>query len=286
MPIDEMRSRFRGLLSGSHCVILATVFDPLSARVAEDLGYEAGLMGGSIASHAVLAAPDVVLLTLTELVEQVRRAVRVSAVPLLVDADHGYGNALNVMRTISELAHAGAAAAMIEDTLLPAAFGPGREPKLLSFEESVAKIKAAVSAGRRSGMIVLGRTSAAAITGVEDAIARLRAFEVAGVEALFVPGLRSRDELDRIAAAVKLPLVVGGAAEALCDPGYLASRRVRLWSGGHQPLIVAVQALHDAMKRVLEGALPAHLPAAGSVPLFDRLIHAKQVDDWTREFLS
>jgi carboxyvinyl-carboxyphosphonate phosphorylmutase len=265
---------------------MATVFDPVSARMAEDLAYEAALVGGSIVSHAVLGAPDVIVLTLTELAEQVHRCARVSKVPLLIDADHGYGNALSVMRTIQELDAAGAAAVMIEDTLLPRAFGPSGAAQLLSFDESIGKIRAAVAARGDSDLVLLGRTSAAAITGIEDAIARFSAYESAGVDALFLPGLRTREELDRISAAVKLPLVVGGAADALLDEGYLASRRVRLWSAGHHTFAVAVNALYDAMKAVRAGTISSRLPHAASRELMDRVTGAAEFDRWARQFLD
>jgi carboxyvinyl-carboxyphosphonate phosphorylmutase len=276
----------RATLAGQRCALMATVFDPVSARIAEDLAYEAALVGGSIVSHAVLGAPDVIVLTLTELAEQVHRCARVSQVPLLIDADHGYGNALSVMRTIQELDAAGAAAVMIEDTLLPRAFGPSGAPQLLSFDESVGKIKAAVAARGDSDLLVLGRTSAPAITGIDDAIARFAAYEAAGVDALFLPGLRTRDELDRISAAVKLPLVVGGPADVLLDEGYLTSRRVRLWSAGHQTFAVAVNALFEAMKAVRNGMLSSRLPHAASRELMDRVTGAADFERWTKQFLN
>jgi carboxyvinyl-carboxyphosphonate phosphorylmutase len=276
----------RTALTGERCVLMATIFDPISARLAEDLGFGAGLIGGSIASYAVLGAPDVMLLTLTELAEQVHRCTRASSVPLLVDGDHGYGNALNVMRTIRELDHAGAAAAMIEDTLLPRAFGSSPAPRLLPFDESLGKIRAAIAARGDSDLLVLGRTSAASITSVEEAIARLRAYEAAGVDALFLPGLQTRDALDRICAAVTLPLVVGSPAAALADADYLSSRRVRLWSAGHQSFKVAVKALHDAMKATLAGTLSSQLDNIAPGDMMDRAVAAADHERWTREFLG
>src|SRR5512141_2213662 len=101
------RERFRAVLSGEKCVHPGSVFDPISARIAEDLGFEIGMFAGSIASFTVLGAPDLVVLTLTEFAEQIRRITRAGTLPLLVDADHGYGNALSVMRTVEELEAAG-----------------------------------------------------------------------------------------------------------------------------------------------------------------------------------
>ena len=286
MLASERRSKLRTILASQRCVVMATIFDPISARIAEELGYEAGLMGGSIVSHTVLGAPDVIVLTLSELAEQVRRCTRVSQVPIVVDGDHGYGNALNVMRTVQEMDYAGAGAVMIEDTLLPRAFGPSEATQLLSMDESVGKIRAAVKARGDSDLLVLGRTGAASISGIDDAIARFRAFESAGVDALMLPGLKTREELDRISAAVKLPLLVGGIVESLGDKEYLASRRVRLWSSGHQAFNVAVKALHDAMKAVRDGTLSSRLPEMASARLMTSVTGAGDYKSWTKQFLG
>jgi len=208
MSIRESRARMRSILAGDRCVSMASIFDPISARLAQHLGFEAGLMGGSLVSHVVLGAPDLILITLTELAEQVRRCARVSAVPILVDADHGYGNALNVMRTIRELDDAGASAAMIEDTALPRAYGQQAAAQLLPLDESVAKIRAAVDARGDSDLLVLGRTSAASLVGVDDAIARFRAYEAEGVDALFMPGVRTLADRKRRDAARHAQLAI------------------------------------------------------------------------------
>src|SRR5574342_703599 len=123
MHVTARRMRLRDLLGSGSCVYPASVFDPISARSAESRGFEIGMLAGSIASAVVLGAPDLVVLTLSELAEQVRRIARASTLSLIVDADHGYGNALNVMRTVEELEHAGVSALSIEDTALPARFG-------------------------------------------------------------------------------------------------------------------------------------------------------------------
>jgi carboxyvinyl-carboxyphosphonate phosphorylmutase len=286
LKVHEARRKLQTLLAGDRCVPMASVFDPISSRIAEALGYEGALMGGSIVSHVVLGAPDVIVLTLSELAEQVHRCTRVSSVPLLIDGDHGYGNALNVMRTIEELDFAGAAAVMIEDTLLPRPFGPGDAPKLISMEEAIGKMKAAVKARGDSDLLVFGRTSAATIASVDEAIARFLAFESTGVDGLFLPGVRTRDELDRIAEAVRLPLISGGVAQPLADAEYLASRRVRLWSGGHQVFAVAVNALYDAMKSVREGTYPSKLPDIAPNALLDTVTGSAEYVQRTQAFLG
>ena len=131
----DLRAQFRALLASSACYHTASVFDPMSARIAAALGFEVGILGGSVASLQVLAAPDFALITLSEFVEQATRIGRVARLPVIADADHGYGNALNVMRTVVELERAGVAALTLEDTLLPAQFGRKSETKKVVYPE-------------------------------------------------------------------------------------------------------------------------------------------------------
>ena len=286
MPTPDFPRPLRQILSGTECLTASSAFDPISARIAHSLGFEVAVMGGSVASYAVLGAPDLILLTMTELVEQARRVCRAAPLRLIVDADHGYGNALNVMRTVQELQAAGVAGITIEDTLLPRAFGSSAAPQLVSLEEGVGKMKAALE-GRGAGeALVFGRTSAASITDVDDAIRRLKAYEAVGVDALFVPGLKKREDVDRIADAVKLPLILGGGTEAMADPQYLASRGVRIWLWGHQPFAAAVKAMHDTMKAVREGATPAALAAAAPESLLKQFTRAADYDALTKDFLG
>ena len=201
---NERRERARALLAGKGCVHPGSVYDALSARIAEELGFEVGIFSGSIASLTVLGAPDLTVLTLSEFAGQAYRICRAGNLALLVDADHGYGNALNVRRTVEELESAGVSILSIEDTLLPAAFGAGDKAQLLSIAEGVGKMRAAVDARQDRKLIIVGRTSAVAISNVDDAIARGRAYEAAGVDALFFTNVKTRAQLDAIAGAVKL----------------------------------------------------------------------------------
>ena len=191
MPPKAPREKFRALLEGKNCISPASVFDPLSARIAEQLGFELGILAGSTASLAILGAPDLLLITLTEFAEQARRICRAMTLPLLVDADHGYGNALNVERTIQELESAGVAAATIEDTMLPAPFGAVGKSALISLEEGVGKMRAALAARQDERFAVIGRTSAPIISNVEETVRRLVAYEKASMDSLFIVGLKT-----------------------------------------------------------------------------------------------
>src|ERR1700676_5598783 len=174
MAFQKRREALRLILTGSICIRPGSVYDAISIRIAEDLGFEVGMFGGAVASLAVLGDPDIALITLTELAEQMRRMSRAASLPVVVDADHGYGNALNVRRTVEELETAGAAGLTIEDTLLPQAFGQSGT-QLISLQEGVGKMKAALDARGDPALVVIGRTGAVSISGLEDAIARAKA---------------------------------------------------------------------------------------------------------------
>ena len=271
MAFRSRREKLRSILSGPACIHPGSVYDAISIRIADDLGFPLGMFGGSVASLAVLGDPDITVITLTELAEQMRRMSRASALPVLVDADHGYGNALNVRRTVQELETAGAAGLTIEDTLLPAAFGEAKT-QLISLEEGVGKMKAALSGRSDPSLVIMGRTGAAAITSLEDAIRRARAYEATGVDALFFTGIKSRAELEAVASATHLPIVLGGAPEELNAPDYLVSQRVRIALQGHAPIAAATQAVHDTLKALREGTPPKALKGLASAELTSRVM--------------
>jgi oxaloacetate decarboxylase len=278
------RERFRALLSGDVCVYPGSVFDPASARIAEDLGFEAGMFAGSIASLTVLGAPDIIVLTLTEFAEQANRICRAGELPLMVDADHGYGNAMNVMRTVEELEAAGVAGLSIEDTDLPQPFGAGGMARLLSVEEGVGKMRAALEGRRDPRLVIAGRTSAPSITGMADTIVRAKAYAAAGVDAIFVVGIKQRADLEALAAEVKLPLILGGVGKGMFDKPWLASHGVRLCLQGHQPFMAAVQAVHDTLKALREGTPPEALTGVAGDELMQRVSrgadYARRMRDW------
>src|SRR6202140_5333442 len=132
MDWTDRRERLRSLIAGSRCIYPGSVYDAISARIAEDLGFEIGMFSGSVGSMAVLGAPDLVVLTLSEFAAQAYRICRAGNLALLVNSDHGYGNALNVRRTVEELETAGICAMSIEDTVLPRPYRSGGKPSLRS----------------------------------------------------------------------------------------------------------------------------------------------------------
>ncbi len=255
----ERRQNFRNLLTGRSCVYPASVFDPVSARIAASLGFECGMFAGSVASMTVLGDPDHMVLTLSELSAQTHRICRGSPLPVLVDADHGYGNALNVMRTVEELENAGVAGLSIEDTELPRSFGRGESPSLVSLEEGIGKMKSAVAARQSHDLVIAARTSAVSLSGLDDAVKRVCAYQDLGVDALFLVGVQETGQLEALARVAKLPLILGGISGKMMDRHHLASCGVRICLQGHQPILAAYAAVHQTMQSLREGAMPEDL---------------------------
>ena len=286
MDTRGRRERYREILAGSRCVHPGSVFDPISARIAEDLGFEVGMFAGSIASGTVLGAPDLVVLTLTEFAQQIHRICRAGELPLMVDADHGYGNALNVMRTVEELETAGVSALTIEDTVLPRSFGDGGD-QLLSLEEGTGKMRAALTARQDPALVVAGRTSALRISGLEDTVRRVKAYEAAGVDAIFVAGATTKKEVETLGGALSVPLLLGGASGELSDREFLASQGVRVALQGHLPFQAAIKAVYDTLKALRDGVSPGDLRDTLATPeQLDQFTRRADYDRWTQDFLG
>jgi carboxyvinyl-carboxyphosphonate phosphorylmutase len=285
MNATERRKAFRAILEGQACVHPASVFDAMSGRIAAELGFETAILGGSVASLAVLGAPDHIILTLTEFADLIRRITRGGAPPLLVDADHGYGNALSAMRTVEELEAAGVAALTLEDTLLPRPYGP-EQTALLPLEEGLGKLRAALAARGDPALVIVARTSALSVTGLEDAVARARAYAAAGADGIFVTGVTELAQLEALHGATGLPILVGNAKAGLGGAEAFARHGGRIALQGHATFPAAMQAVHDTLKALRDGTAPKDLrglPDAGTVRRWQRDEH---YDAAIRDFMG
>jgi carboxyvinyl-carboxyphosphonate phosphorylmutase len=285
MDWRSRRENYRAILAGTACVHPGSVFDPISARIAEDLGFEVGMFAGSLGAFTVIGSPDIVIQTLTEFAQQAYRINRAGKLPLMVDADHGYGNALSVMRTVQELETAGVAALTIEDTLLQRPYGDGK-PALIPLEEGVGKMRAALAGREDPSLTIIGRTSAVSIAGVAEAIRRAQAYEEAGVDALFFTGITTAAELAAIAAATRAPLMLGSVSGELTDKALLARLRVRVALQGHHPFWAGVNAVHETLKALREGVQPRDLKGIAPPELVKRVTREADYDRWTRAYLG
>jgi oxaloacetate decarboxylase len=285
MNYTQRRERVRQILSGAECRSPASVYDALSARVAESVGYELGMLAGSVASNTTLAAPDLIVLTMTEFADQIRRIMRASTLSLLVDADHGYGNALNVMRTVEECEHSGVSAMSIEDTVLPTRFGNTGGEELISIEEGVGKMKGALRARQDSALVIAGRTSALKVEGVSGTVARAKAYANAGVDAIFLVGVENVEQVKTVHEAVKIPIIVGSAPASIKRED-LAAAGARVLLQGHQPVAAAVKALRETYEHLLKGGAPADLKSrVASADEMNQLTRNDAHKTWQREFL-
>jgi len=283
---SQKRYQFRQILTGNQCVHPGSVFDAISSRIAEDLEYQVGMFAGSIASAVILGDPDHILITLTEFAEQTRRICRASNLPIMVDADHGYGNALNVKRTVEELENSGVAALTIEDTVLPRQFGKS-EPELIPLPEGIGKMKAALSGRKDQSLVIAGRTSAFQITGTEDAIERAKAYESVGVDAIFFAGLSTRAQLEAVKNSISVPIMLGSTPKDINDNQYLSSMGVKIALQGHLPFMAAVKATRDTMKALVEGNQPSEVSTTAlDSELINKVTKDQQFKDWFKEFLS
>jgi carboxyvinyl-carboxyphosphonate phosphorylmutase len=286
MTPTEQRERLRAILAGNACITPASVWDPISARVAESVGYEVGMLAGSVASAVTLAAPDLIVLTLSEFADQIRRIQRASNLSLMLDADHGYGNALSVRRTVEECEHAGASGLSLEDTVLPTAFGNTGGEQLTSIDEGVGKMKAALEARRDKSFVIAGRTSAPRIEGTEGTVARLKAYADAGVDAIFAVGVESLEQMDAIRAGVPgLPIIVGGLPNG-ATPEELAARGGRIVIQGHPALAAYVKAMQDVYTHLHGGGNASALgEKVASKETMDAVLGTEQYKAWGKAYL-
>ncbi|MFZ8924017.1 MAG: isocitrate lyase/PEP mutase family protein [Candidatus Puniceispirillaceae bacterium] len=278
MNWTSRRQRFRQILQGTDCITPVTVFDPLSARMVEDLGGQVGMLAGSVAAMAILGAPDKMLITASEFADMALRICRAGDLAVIADADHGYGNAMNVQRTIRELDHAGLAAITIEDTDLPQPFG-SVNAQLLSIEEGTGKMRAAVAGRVDPDLVILARTSAATITGRDDCIARIKAYAKTGVDGITLIGARSHDDLDALCAATDLPIMLGGLGSIAPTPDEAAKMGARICLRGHQPYLASLAATYSAIQQVLGENASVQKSQEAAPPVID----AKILRGLTRE---
>ncbi|HTB37494.1 MAG TPA: isocitrate lyase/phosphoenolpyruvate mutase family protein, partial [Reyranella sp.] len=184
-----------------------------------------------------------------------------------------------------ELETAGVCGLSLEDTDLPTPHGTTK-PRLTSIAEGVGKMKAALAGRQDPALCIAGRTSAISISDLDDAIARGKAYEEAGVDALFFVSVKTRAQLDAISASTRLPLILGGGTPELSDLAYLGARRVRIALQGHQPFAAAIKAVHDTLKALREGTPPSKLQGVADAELMKRVTRDADYTKWTKDFLG
>ncbi|HVA46491.1 MAG TPA: methylisocitrate lyase [Pirellulales bacterium] len=225
-------------------------FNPLVARMIEDMGFEAAYLSGAAFSAGELALPDIGLFTLSELAEQARRTTRNLGIPLIVDADTGFGEAINVERTVIELEAAGAAAIQLEDQRLPKRCGHLSGKSLVSIEEMCAKLRAAASARRDPDLVIVARTDARGVEDFSSALVRARRYLEAGADWIFPEALADEEEFTTFAREIDAPLVAN-MTEFGKSPLFTLDQLAEM---GYSAVLYPVTLMRVAMKAV-EAAL-------------------------------
>ena len=247
------RERFRRVISRPECTLAANIFDPLSARIAHMLDYEVCFLSGSVGKVANLGVPDLVMTNMSDLVDVCRRITRIADVSLMHDGEDGFGNAVNVVRSVKELEAAGVSAIEIEDAIPPLRFNQDN-PGLYSQEEQVGKLEAAVAARTDPLTVIVARTTALTHFPLDEALDRIKAYSQTGVEAIRLAGLRTRVQLEAVHQATPLPLtVLSPPDDMMKDMAFLAANGVRILMAGNPSFGMAVQAVYDCFKHLKEG---------------------------------
>ena len=248
--------------------------DPLTARVIERAGFEAVYVTGAGIANVSLGVPDLGLTTMTEIVDQARRIADAVRVPVIVDADTGFGGPLNVVRTVRELERAGAAAIQLEDQVSPKRCGHFEGKDVVSTEEMIQKIAAAVDARRDPDLVIVARTDARAVEGFEAAVERSRAYVAAGADVIFFEAPRTVEELERLPSLVPAPLLVnmveGGKTPLLSAD--------QLEAVGHKVVIFPNAAMRVAMKAV-QDAMRVLRAEGTTASLLDRMLGWEERQD-------
>jgi 2,3-dimethylmalate lyase len=244
----------RRLLDEPGIHIMPGVYDALSARIAEQVGFRVLNIGGAMVANSILGLPDVGLATLTEMVDQIRRVTAATTVPSIADADTGYGNAINVMRTVREYEAAGAAGLYMEDQVSPKKCGHFDGKDVISTSEMLGKIEAAVTARRDEDFVLVIRTDARAVEGFDAAIQRSKAYVAAGADMIFFEAPQNVDELRRIPQLVDAPvlanMITGGGKTPLLtasELGEMGFRLVNFGAASQQAAMHAVLELYEEL---------------------------------------
>jgi len=281
-----VRERFRTVLSRSDCTLAANIFDPLSARIAHMLDYEVCFLSGSVHKVANLAVPDIVLVNMSDLVDVCRRITRIADVSLMHDGEDGFGNAVNVVRSVKELEAAGVSAIEIEDAIPPTRFNQG-DLGLFSQKEQVGKLEAAVAARTDPMTAVVARTTALAQFPLDEALERIKAYSKTGVDAIRLAGLKTRDQLEAVHKATPLPLTVLSPPDGMAnDREFLAANGVSILMAGNPAFGMAIQAIYDSFKHLKDGGAVEDLaPREADAALLRRVNRTDEFIQLQEQFL-
>ncbi|HEX4035441.1 MAG TPA: isocitrate lyase/PEP mutase family protein [Solirubrobacteraceae bacterium] len=280
-------ARLRALLAGEELIVAPGAYDALSARLIEQAGFDVVYMTGYGASASLLGRPDIGLLSFAEMADQARRLVQAVAVPVIADADTGYGNPINVIRTVREYAAAGVAALHLEDQAIPKRCGHMGGKDIVPLQAMVEKIRAAVHARGASDLVVIARSDARAGEGLERAIERVTSYRDAGADVVFIDALQSEAEIVAFGEALpETPKVINwveGGLTPLINPDVLRELNYRIVFCSLAALLAATHAIAERLAALRDLATPQPLPPLGFAE-FNELIGMSEVEQLERRF--
>lgn len=290
-PAVDGPRRLRELLASGQPVLAPGVYDALGARLVEEAGFDAAYMTGFGTAASLLGRPDVGLVTMSEMVDNARRIARACGVPVLADADTGFGNAISVVRTVQEYEQAGVAGIHIEDQVAPKRCGHMEGKQVVPADEMVTKIRAAVAARDDAEFVVIARTDARAVEGLPSALDRARRYRDAGADVLFVEAATSEAEIETVARELEgTPLLFNWAEGGKTPPVAFDRLRDLGFSIVIFPLSVlltVITSVRDALAQIRSAGTP--IPLMEELPRFTELLEfigLPEIDELERRFLS
>jgi 2,3-dimethylmalate lyase len=286
---DRPRRRLRELLAGDELILAPGAYDAMSARQVEAAGFPAVYMSGFGVTASLLGRPDVGLLSMTEMAQAARRIVAAVDVPVIADADTGYGNAVNVIRTVQEYEAAGVAALHLEDQVTPKRCGHMTGKQVVPAGEMVGKVKAAVAARQDPDLVLIARSDAVAVEGVQAGIDRVLRYREAGADLLFLDALPSLDAIEQVGVALAgEPVLFSWGEGGLTPPTTLDQLRgwgFRVVIFPVAALLASVSATRAVLARIGADGTPAGAMAdLPRLPDFFGLIGLHEIDQLGQRF--
>ena len=279
----------RELINRKEILVLPGIYDALTAKIAQKAGFQAILMGGFSISAIRLGQPDVGYLTMSEMVSQIKIISDAAPIPLIADGDTGYGNPLNVIRTVRDYEKAGAAGIILEDQQWPKRCGHMEGKQVIPLEEHIKKIEAAIEARSNKNFIIIARTDSLAVLGIEEAVKRGKAYRETGADVVFIEAPKSVEELAFIRKAIKNIPLVANIIEGGKTP-YLSARTLErmgyeIMFCGLTAILVIAKAFMDAMTHLKkEGSTEGFLNQMYTFSEFNELIGIKEFSMLEKRF--
>ena len=285
--MSKKNEMYRALLGKPTATLAGNIFDPLSARIAQMIGYELLVLSGSVGKASNLAAPDIVISTLPDVSDHIRRITRNTDIPIMVDAEDGFGNAVNVWRCVRELEAAGVSGIEIEDNVVPRQFGVD-DPGLKPLATQVGKLKAAMAARTDPTTVIIART-ATWRADREHAVERIKAYAATGAEAFMLTGVKSKADIAAThEAAPNIPITILAPPPGVTDDArFCSDMNVKIIMLGNPTYLVAVKSIYDTLKFLKEGGEAAELKAKqADAELARQIIRIDEFEKWQKEYMK